>query len=184
VWADAPAPPGFHATHDATAREYTYHLHAPAGRVDDGRARGTLGALTGEHDFRSLTPDDEGTVRELAGSLERDGTFLVVRLRADGFPRQLVRRLVSLVAASARRGLPESRVERVLSAEPLSGPEGVAPAPAEALVLSDVAYPLEFAADGRAAADAREWFRERRAEAATGARVAGHVAGALDGEDI
>jgi len=181
VWADAAVPAGFHATHDATDREYTYHLHAPLGAVDDARARETLARLAGEHDFHNLTPDDEGTVRDLETGLERDGEFLRVRLRADGFPRQLVRRVVSLVAERARGESPEGRVDRVLSPEPLSGPEGVPPAPAEPLVLVDVSYRVSFEGNDRVLSEAREWFERRRVEGATLARVSATVGGSFPG---
>lgn len=179
VWADAPAPPDFHATHDATAREYTYHLHALPADVDDARARGTLAALSGEHDFHNLTPDDEGTVRNLETGLGREGEFLRIRLRADGFPRQLVRRTVSLVAERARGESPEGRVDRVFSPEPLSGPEGVPPAPAEALVLTDVSYSVSFEGNERVLSEASEWFEGRRVEGATLARVSATVGRSL-----
>ncbi|MEF8887222.1 MAG: tRNA pseudouridine(38-40) synthase TruA [Haloarculaceae archaeon] len=179
VWADAPAPPDFHATHDATTRTYTYHLHALPEHVDDACARGTLAALSGEHDFHNLTPDDEGTVRDLETDLEREGEFLRIRLRADGFPRQLVRRVVSLVAERARGESPEGRVDRVLSPEPLSGPEGVPPAPAEALVLTDVSYPVSFEGNDHVLSEAREWFEGRRVEGATLARVSATVGDSL-----
>ena len=179
VWADAAAPADFHATHDATGRAYTYHLHAPPGAVDDARARETLAELAGEHDFHNLTPDDEGTVRDLETDLEREGEFLRLRLRASGFPRQLVRRAVSLVAELGRGVTPEDRLERVLSPEPLSGPEAVPPAPAEALVLTDVSYPLSFEGNDRVLSEAREWFEARRVEGATLARVSATIGSSL-----
>jgi tRNA pseudouridine38-40 synthase len=179
VWADAAAPADFHATHDATGRAYTYHLHAPPGAVDDARARETLAELAGEHDFHNLTPDDEGTVRDLETDLEREGEFLRLRLRASGFPRQLVRRVVSLVAEFGRGVTPEDRLEPVLSPEPLSGPEGVPPAPAEPLVLTDVSYPLSFEGNDRVLSEAREWFEARRVEGATLARVSATIGSSL-----
>jgi tRNA pseudouridine38-40 synthase len=194
AWAAADAPVGFHATHDARSREYTYHLHAPEAdrgcrsvdeptedhgcrSVDeptdyDSRARDALDALSGRHDFHNLTPDDEGTVRDIDADLRRDGDYLVVTLRADGFPRQLVRRVVSLARAVATGDAPPSKVERALSPEPLDGPEGVPPAPAYPLVLTDVEYDLDFDVDDEAAASARDVFADRRAEWATRARVA------------
>jgi tRNA pseudouridine38-40 synthase len=176
AWAYTDAPAGFHATHDAARREYTYHLHAPPAGVADRRAREALDRLAGEHDFRNQTPDDGGTVRDREFDLARDGDVLRLALRADGFARQLVRRTVSLVAAVATGEVPESRVERVLSDEPLSGPEGVAPASAAGLVLTGVAYPaLDFRVDPDAAASARDVFEERHAERATVARVAGAI---------
>jgi tRNA pseudouridine38-40 synthase len=175
AWASAEAPAGFHATHDARRRRYRYHLHAPG--ADTERARAACEALSGRHDFHNLTPDRERTERTLTVGLEVDGPFLVVEFAAGGFPRQLVRRAVGLVGAVAagERG----DVERVLSDRPLEGPEGVAAAPAEPLVLVDVDYPsLSFDPDHEAAESARAVFERRRVDRLTGARVAG---GLVDG---
>jgi tRNA pseudouridine38-40 synthase len=174
AWASADAPADFHATHDATRRTYTYDLHAPDASAE--RAHGALDRLRGEQDFHNLTPDETGTVRRLSADLTRDGAFLVVRFTAGGFARQLVRRLVSVVASVARGEADLSHVERVLSPEALSGPEGVAPAPAYPLVLTDVSYPdLFFDVDAEAAVSAREVFESRQVEHATLARIAGRL---------
>ncbi|HET7323047.1 MAG TPA: tRNA pseudouridine(38-40) synthase TruA, partial [Halococcus sp.] len=92
AWAYADTQPEFHATHDASSRTYSYYLHAP--EFDGGKAHTALSTFSGEHDFHNLTPDTHGTVRTLDTGLERDGDFLTITLRADGFPRQLVRRVV------------------------------------------------------------------------------------------
>ena len=171
AWASADAPEEFHATHDATSRTYTYYLHAPD--ADDERARVALDALAGEHDFHNLTPDENGTVRALSTRLDRDGEFLVVELTAGGFARQLVRRVVSVVAELARGEADHARVDQVLGEETLDGPEGVAPAPALGLVLTDVTYPsLSFAVDETAAESARAVFETRRTRHATRMQVA------------
>ena len=190
AWASAEAPEGFHATHHAESRTYVYHLYAPD--ADLGRAEAALDKLRGKHDFHNLTPDDENTVREPEADVRRDGVFgseategssversesdaeyLVFTLRASGFVREMVRRIVSLVHAVATGAAELSKVERVLGPEPIEGPEGVPPAPAYPLVLVDVAYPmLEFSTDEEAAASAREVFEALRAERATGARLA------------
>jgi tRNA pseudouridine38-40 synthase len=174
AWAAADVPSDFHATHDATRREYTYHLYAPD--VDDGRVREALAALAGEHDFHNLSTDDAGTVRTLETGVRRDGPFLDVSVAADGFPRQLVRRVVSLVRAVGRGEATLSKVDRVLASEPLSGPEGVPAAPPTPLVLSDVGYPcVSFAVDEAAVASARAVFENRRVEGLVRARVADAV---------
>jgi len=183
VWASAPAPEEFHATHDAAAREYTYFLYAPT--ATEGRARTALDALAGEHDFHNLTTDDEGTVRDIETVLVRDGPFLVVMVRAGGFPRQFVRRLVTVVAEIARGDAGMVRVDRVLGSSPLSGRDGVPPAPAEPLVLSGVSYPeLSFTVDDDALAATRSFFADRHAERAAGARVAAALSttGRTDGK--
>jgi tRNA pseudouridine38-40 synthase len=179
AWASAAVPEDFHATHDAVERAYTYYLHAPG--ADDALATEALAALTGRRDFHNLTPDEEGTVRELEGDLNRDGDFLVVELRAGGFARQLVRRVVGLLADICRGDAPRSKIDRVLAPEPLSGPEGVAPAPAYPLVLTDVTYPgVTFEPDTEAVGSARDVFADLRSERRTAARVAGHVLDGLD----
>ncbi|WP_433626599.1 tRNA pseudouridine(38-40) synthase TruA [Halomicrococcus sp. NG-SE-24] len=173
AWASADAGPEFHATHDALFREYTYHCYAP--RANLALAKDALDRLSGEHDFHNLTPDEEGTVRDLRTDVLRDGDYLVVTLRAGGFARNLVRRVVALVRAVATGEAPVAKVDRVLSPEPLDGPEGVAPAPAHPLVLTDVGYDLDFAVDDEAAASAREVFADLRVEREAGARVAGEI---------
>jgi tRNA pseudouridine38-40 synthase len=140
-----------------------------------------LDALSGEHDFHNLTPDDEGTVRELSTSVERDGEFLAVRLEAGGFARQLVRRIVGLASEIGRGESGLAKVDRVLDEGVVDGPEGVAPAAPYPLVLWDVVYPgVEFPVDADAAASAREVFGRRHAEFRTVARVAGSIRDSLE----
>ncbi|QCJ45809.1 MULTISPECIES: tRNA pseudouridine(38-40) synthase TruA [Haloprofundus] len=198
AWAAADVPDDFHATHDATRREYTYHLYAPSGSgrdggdgddadyptpdpyaaVDDDRARAALSALCGEHDFDNLTPDDRNTVRELSGSLRRDGEFLVLTVSAPGFARELVRRVVSLVRIVGS-GAPTERIERAFAADSLEGREGIPPAPAGGLVLTDVDYPgVEFERDEDAITTVKEVFGASRVESAVRTRVCETV---LDG---
>jgi tRNA pseudouridine38-40 synthase len=180
-WAAADVPDGFHATHDAEARTYTYHLHAPG--ADAGRARNAATVLSGTHDYANLTPDDRGTERTLAVEVVPDGDYLVCRFRAGGFPRQFVRRAVSLLEEVAGGETGIERVERVLDPVPLPGPEGVPAAAPEPLVLTGVAYPVSFGVDERAAASASEVFERNRVERRTVARVAGTVADGVASPD-
>ncbi|WP_276249719.1 tRNA pseudouridine(38-40) synthase TruA [Haloarcula rara] len=179
VWASADVPEDFHATHDAADRRYTYFLSAPG--ADDDLAAETLEAICGRHDYHNLTPDDDGTVRELRGHLERDGDLLVVTLAAGGFCRQLVRRVVGLLDEIIRGAAPPSKVDCVFDDEPLPGPEGVAPAPAYPLVLTGVDYPgVTFETDEEASDSARSVFEELRVERQTAARVAECVVSGLE----
>jgi tRNA pseudouridine38-40 synthase len=180
AWASAAVPDGFHATHDARSRTYTYNLHAPA--ADERLARAVCDRLSGEHDFHNITSDDDGTVRHLRASATREGAFLVCHFRAGGFPRGFVRRAVGLVGSVATGDRSIESVDRVLSAEPLDGPEGVGAAAPEPLVLLSVSYPdVRFAVDERAAASAREVFGSRRAAASARARTMGTLADGVDG---
>ena len=175
AWARSGVPADFHATHDPTARTYTYHLHAPSG--SDDRARRACEALSGDHDFHNLTPDDTGTERSLTATVERDGPFLRLDFTAGGFARQLVRRLVTVIDEVAAGAADLVRIERVLGDKALSGPAGVGPAPAYPLVLTDVSYPhCDFTPDDDALESVREIFDRRRVEHATLARVSGLLA--------
>jgi len=186
AWASADVPEDFHATHDARRREYVYFYHAPtdddtAASLDERRVRDALARLAGEHDFHNLTTDETGTVRDLDIAVERDGDFLVVRLGAGGFARQLVRRVVGLATEIGRGESELEKVDRVLGPEPIDGPDGVAPAPAEPLVLWDVAYDgVSFRVDEEAAESARAVWRQRHRERAAAARVAGEISDGLE----
>jgi tRNA pseudouridine38-40 synthase len=170
AWAAADVAPDFHATHDATAREYVYHLHAPD--ADPSLARQAAEALSGRHDFQDLTPDADGTERDLTADIETSPPFLVLSARAGGFPRHLVRRLVTVVQRVATGEAGPGLVDEVLGPEPLDGPAGIPPAPPEPLVLADVTYPAtSFDIDAEATASAREIFEARRRSAATATRV-------------
>jgi tRNA pseudouridine38-40 synthase len=173
VWASASVPGDFHATHDAKRREYTYFLHAPEPAPD--RAAEIEAALSGEHDFHNLAADEAGTVRDLTIESEREGPFRVIRVSTDGFPRQLVRRLVA-VYDRVRRGQADlDFLERVLGPDTLPGPEGVEPAPPDPLVLTDVAYDVSFSSDPEAvemaAGRIEDRIRRDRARAAVGETV-------------
>lgn len=178
AWAHAEAPSDFHATREAARRTYTYHLHAPD--ADDGLARAVCDRLSGRRPVGNLTPEDDPAERELAVSATRDGAFLVVTVGAGGFPRQLVRRLATLIAAVACGDRELAFVDRVLAPEPLAGPDGLAPAPAEPLVLADVVYPdLAFTPDADAVAAAQATYEARRGTRLTGARVASRLRDAV-----
>ncbi len=175
VWARAVVPAEFHATHHATAREYTYYLYAED--ASEPLTRQALDRLAGEHDFHNLTPDDTGTERALETTLERDGPFFVVQFHAGGFPRQFVRRAVTLADEIAREGRQLSFLDRVLSDEVLSGPDGIGPAPATPLVLTDVSYPdIRFIIGQEARQRMQNVFEEIHRQRAAGARVAATLA--------
>ncbi|MFD1599108.1 tRNA pseudouridine(38-40) synthase TruA [Halobellus rarus] len=182
AWAAADAPDDFHATHDAVRREYVYDLYGPT--LDDERAAAAAAALSGEHDFHNLTPDDRGTVREVSIDLSRDGDFLSLRVVAGGFPRALVRRLASVVRGVAAGDRTVEDARRLLGSEPRDGPEGVPSAPPEPLLLADVVYPtLDFERDERGVGSAVDVFAARRRDALARARVAGRVVDGVDSEE-
>ncbi len=181
AWAAADVPSDFHATHDAAWRSYRYFLYAPT--LDAAAARDLLARFEGETDLRDLTADPDGdtirTVHETTAT--RDGDFVVVDVRADGFVHESVRRLVRYVE---RRLDPERSAPspaRLLGPERLDGPEGIGPAPPEPLVLRRVHYPdVAFDTDRAALTDRRDAFGARRRRAAARARALETLAEAPD----
>ncbi|WP_435347766.1 tRNA pseudouridine(38-40) synthase TruA [Haloarchaeobius sp. HRN-SO-5] len=177
VWASADVPDGFHATHDAESRAYEYHLYAPGADLD--LARAAADRLVGTHDFADLTAATDGSTRRRLSSatVERDGDFLVMSVRAEGFLWELVRRLVTLVRAVATGSVPVERVDRACSPGSLDDHEIPPPAPPGGLVFVDAVYPgVTFVPDDRAVESVREVFGDRAVEASTRGRVCRTVA--------
>lgn len=174
VWGSAAVPIDFHATHDAVHREYTYYLPAPNAVPE--RASRAAERLAGQHDFHNLTPDSDGTVREITVTVRHDGPFLVITVGGDGFPRQLVRRLAALLDAVATGDRSLAAVDRLLGPEPIDGANGIGPAPADGLVLTGVTYPgVTFEVDEGALAEARRGFQARHWGARREGRALGRV---------
>ena len=181
VWASSQVPADFHATHDADQREYTYFLHAP--EPDTERIEAIETRLSGEHDFHNLAAETTGTVRDLSITSRQQGAFRRIRVRADGFPRQLVRRLVTLYERVLTGAASLSFIDRVCSPDPLLGPDGIEPAPAYPLVLSGVDYGLEFDVDMDAAEQARAAFETQDLRARTSAEVTALLEGGVSQAD-
>lgn len=175
AWAAAGVSTDFHATHDAGERTYVYDLYGP--ELDDSRAAAAANALSGAHDFHNLTPDEDGTERDLSLRIDREGDFVTLRVAAGGFPRQLVRRVASVVRSVAAGERDPRWIDDLLGSDSIAGPDGVPPAPPEPLVLADVTYPdVAFERDPQAAASAVDVFSTRRREHRTRARTAGRIA--------
>jgi len=187
AWASADVPDGFHATHDAIDRTYTYYLCAPEQRIStadfDDRAETALDAMSGHHDVQNLCYRESDTRRTLDCRGHRDGAAFVITVEASGFLRQLVRRVVTLIEQVAAGERTLGFLERALDPEPLEGPDGIPPAPATGLLLSAVAYDCSFSVAPEQAGRASEWFAQRQAEWATRARVADAIGDALAGRE-
>lgn len=170
VWSRAEVNPSFHATHDAIRRSYVYHLQLDD--VDERTARATLAALSGYHDFHQFTRDDRGTRRRLVVNVNRDGRWLVIRFGSDGFPRQLVRRVVELVRRVGSGVGSTDLVGRHLREAAVPDHRRVGPAPAHPLVLEDVRYrEVDFEVDPEAVNAARRALGGRRDGLETASRV-------------
>ena len=179
AWAHADVPDTFHPQYDPTCRAYTYLHYAPSADVD--RIRIGADRLEGTHDFTHLTPDRGHTTRELSAlAIERADPFVRISVRAPGFLRHQVRRIVSLLDGFGRGTYSTAEVESMLAVEPLPGHRGIPPAPPEPLVLTDVVYPdVEFHphpdASGRVAKQFRQRERDLQQVASTMGTIADYV---------
>lgn len=179
TWARRDVPDTFHATHDASRRVYVYFLYAP--ETSFSRASEAAERLSGEADWHNLTRATGDTVREIVVRVQREDPLLVVTCSGQGFLHELVRRLVSLIEGIASGAVPLDKIERILSAESLEGPDGIAPAPPEPLVLTDVQYPdVSFEADQAVVDDCRAIFEKRMGVARARASVMGRIADELN----
>lgn len=180
VWAQATAPADFHPIYDAGTRTYESWAWMGDESVNRDHLTQATERLSGQHDFHNLTPDDEITEREITIEATVEDSLLQCTFRADGFPRQFVRRASALLRAVATGEADMERIGQVLGDDSLSGPAGVAAAPPYGVVLVDVEYPnLEFECDQRLLERARTTFQRRRQELVLRATASRRIADGL-----
>jgi tRNA pseudouridine38-40 synthase len=174
VYASTEVTDSFHATHQASSRQYRYLLMESS--LEAERARKAAMRLSGRHDFQNFSLDTTGTVRDVSITVESSPPFLVLSVVADGFPRQFVRRIATVIRGVAS-GMRDIDSIDTLLAGPVRGEHGVAPAPPEPLFLAAVEYPqCEFLIDSQAHSRAVEaietQYQQDRLEAGVRAEIA------------
>jgi tRNA pseudouridine38-40 synthase len=150
----APAPPGFHARHDARSRTYLYRISRRRTALekrfvwwikdplDAGAMRKAAACLGGRHDFASFceNPDGQQSTEVVveAARLEEVGSEIHFRITASHFLWKMVRRLAGTLVEVGRGNLPESGIARLLSER--SGETARWTAPPSGLFLERVEY--------------------------------------------
>ena len=142
----------FHCRFDAKSKTYLYricndevmdvfkwetHAHV-AQKLDIDRMRGAAQALIGMHDFKAFTvlePEVSSTLRTIQ-SIEIDES-VAIRMTADGFLRNQVRRIVGSLIEIGRGKLDAEAIARSL--EPTFEAARWT-APAKGLVLEEIRY--------------------------------------------
>ncbi|HEY1249711.1 MAG TPA: tRNA pseudouridine(38-40) synthase TruA [Thermoanaerobaculia bacterium] len=151
-----PAPPRFHARHDAKSRTYLYRISRRRtafdkrfvwwvkDRLDAPAMRDAARLFEGRHDFSSFCENPEGQESTLvvvanSDALDRvDAQEIHFRITASHFLWKMVRRLAGTLVEVGRKNLDAAGVERLLrakSAEPAKWT-----APPSGLFLESVRY--------------------------------------------
>lgn len=153
----------FHPRYSVLSKEYLYRMYDTvgcdpflAGRAwhlkhpvtDDGLERMNRGAraLIGHHDFTSFMAsgskieDAHRTIESL--TVVREGSMLVLRVRADGFLYNMVRIITGTLADCTAGTIDPCDVGRILEAHDRCTAGRTAPA--DGLYLSDVTYDREI----------------------------------------
>jgi tRNA pseudouridine38-40 synthase len=150
-----PAPPGFHARHDAVSRTYLYRISRRRTAFDkrfvwwvrdrlDSAAMGRAALLfAGRRDFSSFCENPEGqqstiVVVEKTGIVE-EGQEIRYRVEASHFLWKMVRRLVGTLVEVGRGSVSEDDVAKLL--EERSTAPARWTAPPSGLFLESVRYP-------------------------------------------
>ena len=152
-----PAPPNFHATHDALRKTYRYQVHnsrvrplfdrrfvwhVPTAELDDAAMGQGGAALIGRHDFacfESTGSERSSTVRTITDlSVHRSGERIDIEVTGDGFLYNMVRSIAGTLVEVGRGARPVAWVAEVLASRDRTqaGPT----APAHGLVLARVEY--------------------------------------------
>jgi tRNA pseudouridine38-40 synthase len=150
---------GWHATHDAIGKTYSYWIDngeiadpfsrhtswRPPFRLRLERLQAVAAAVPGRRDWAAFARRGEEredlvrTITEARWSAE--GGFLVLSLAGEGFIYRLVRSLVGSMVAVAHGSLPLEAFAAALAGEP--SPAGAQQAPARGLCLEQVRYAPE-----------------------------------------
>jgi tRNA pseudouridine38-40 synthase len=159
VLAVEPAPPRFHARHDALARTYVYQIATRKSAfskryvwwiketLDVEAMTRAAEKLRGRHDFSCFRavdpskPEESPIVVVHAATVERDDPLLLIRLEASHFLWRMVRRIVGVLVKLGRGELTEQDFDRLLAAQ--SDPRldvAAWTAPASGLFLESVTY--------------------------------------------
>lgn len=137
AWAFAAVPESFHPRH-ARERWYRYHLLEPPPM---GRLRDAGRLFEGEHDFRWFTSDPPASpmaLREV--EVQAEPGLVTIDVRARSFRRGMVRRIVAAMVSCASGDIEAGDIQAALEGER----HDFGLAPAEPLVLMDVAYDIPF----------------------------------------
>lgn len=152
------APPGFHARFSAVSKVYSYTLWTrpeflfpqrrnfvwACGPLDFAAMDQAMALFVGRHDFKGFQNTGTpilSTLRSVLSFTREPGIFpeeTVLRIRADGFLKQMVRNIVGCLVAIGRGKVPPERVRSLLN----EGDRTKAPAtaPGRGLCLEAVFY--------------------------------------------
>lgn len=150
----APAPPRFHARHDAVSRTYLYRISRRRtafekrlvwwvrDRLDASAMARAAKLFEGRHDFASFCENPEGQESNAVvverSEIEDKGPEIHYRVTASHFLWKMVRRIVGTLVEVGRGSLDDAAVEKLLSER--SNAPAKWTAPPSGLFLEKVSY--------------------------------------------
>jgi tRNA pseudouridine38-40 synthase len=156
-----PAPPQFHARHDATARCYVYQISTRRtafgkpyvwwvrDRLKLAPMKEATSLLKGRHDFRSfceLSQKPKSTIVNIERvDLVLSGSLILFRIAADHFLWKMVRRIVGALAEVGRENLTVEQFADLLTS--YSNDPAAWTAPPSGLFLERIIYPGDVLPD-------------------------------------
>ncbi|MBM4249295.1 MAG: tRNA pseudouridine(38-40) synthase TruA [Euryarchaeota archaeon] len=159
----AGVPDGFQPKH-ARMRWYRYHLMYDDS-ADFSAFKKALSLFAGEHDFTNFCrPEGRPAVRSIRKvAMRKTGQFIALDFFSQGFLWNQVRRMVGAALGVSRGELSLAGVRRALDRPKTKADLGLAPA--EPLILMDIAYDFHFTEDAGAMELARRQVVKKRKEA-------------------
>ena len=150
----SPAPPRFHARHDAVGRTYLYRISKRRtafgkpfvwwvkDRLDSAAMKRAAKLFEGRHDFASFCENAEGQestlVEVLRCEVEASGEEIHFRITASHFLWKMVRRIVGALVEVGRGNLDEAGIRKLLEEKATAPAKWTAPP--SGLFLERVAY--------------------------------------------
>jgi tRNA pseudouridine38-40 synthase len=150
-----PAPPGFHARHDAVSRTYLYRISRRRtafekrfvwwvrDRLDAGAMARAALLFVGRLDFSSYCENAEGQQSTVVvvekSAVTEEGQEIRYRVEASHFLWKMVRRLVGTLVEVGRGNLSEEEVSKLLDSRSAAPAKWTAPP--SGLFLESVRYP-------------------------------------------
>ncbi|WNY27546.1 tRNA pseudouridine(38-40) synthase TruA [Methanolapillus ohkumae] len=177
AWASAEVPDNFDPRRHAVRRKYRYIL---TGDYDISKMREAAKLILGEHDFSNFSKKDKKcqktTIRRIEKLDIRTGNGIIrIDIEANAFLWNMVRKIVTALTYVGSDYRSVEWIEQML--DPENYEEGIEPAPAYGLTLTEVGYnpEPEWSIDGYAIKSISDYYAKEAEQHKIMSTVMGYV---------